>query len=152
MQHAIAAAEVILFRLRLPRFAALWHAWVDAERGRFVPWLAVAAMAGVGTYFALPEEPAGWVGAAAALASALACAAGWRNLVTRAAGLMILAAAAGILSAQMQTRRALPVQAIPSKAVILTGTVRAVDILPEGRRVTLFPGRLCTWQTQGLNA
>ncbi len=55
---------------------------------------------------------------------------------------MVLAAAAGFLSAQAQTRRALPIQAIPTKAAILTGTVRSVDILPEGRRVTLSAVRL----------
>ena len=60
----------------------------------------------------------------------------------RAAALVVLAATLGFLSAQMQARRALPTEIIPTKAVILSGTVRAVDILPEGRRVTLSAVRL----------
>jgi len=142
VQHAITAANAVLLQLRLPRLAAFWHAWVEAERGRFVPWLAVAAMAGVVCYFAQPVEPPAWAGAAAVGTSLLACAAGWRHPVSRAATLVALAATAGFLSAQMQSRRTLPIEAIPSKAVVLTGVVRAVDILPEGRRVTLSFARL----------
>jgi len=142
VQHAITAAELFLYQMRPLRVEALWHAWVEAERGRFVPWLAVAAMTGVGLYFAQPAEPAWWAGATGLAASLLACAAGWRHPVSRAAALVGVAATAGFLSAQMQTRRALPIEAIPAKAVILTGTVRAVDILPEGRRVTLSGARL----------
>ena len=144
MQHAITAAELLLFQLRPLRAVALWHAWVEAERGRFVPWLAVAAMAGVGFYFVQPAEPVWWAGAAGLSVSVLACAVGWRHPVSRAAALVAVAASAGFLSAQVQTRRALPIEAIPAKAVILTGTVRAVDILPEGRRVTLSDARLDT--------
>ena len=142
MQHAITAAELFLYQMRPLRVAALWHAWVEAERGRFVPWLAVAAMSGVALYFAQPAEPAWWVGAAGLAASLLACVAGWRHPVSRAAALIGVAATAGFLSAQVQTRRALPIEATPTKAVILTGTIRAVDILPEGRRVTLSGARL----------
>ncbi len=137
MQHAITAAGAVMLRFRLPRAAPLFHAWVDAERGRFVPWLAVAGMAGVAAYFALAMEPAAWVGAAALGGSLAACVLGWRHSVCRASGLMLMAASAGFLSAQMQARRALPTEAIPVKAAVLTGTVRAVDILPEGRRITL---------------
>ena len=142
MQHAITAANAALLQLRLPRLAALWHAWVEAERGRFIPWLAVAAMAGVACYFVQPAEPPAWAGVAAVGASLLACAAGCRHPVSRAAALVALAATAGFLSAQIQAGRALPIEAIPSKAVVLTGVVRTVDILPEGRRVTLSSARL----------
>ena len=142
MQHAITAANAALLQLRLPRLAPHWYFWIESERGRFVPWLAVAAMGGVVYYFAGSAEPPAWVGAAAAGTALLGCGVGWRHPVSRAAALVALAATLGFLSAQMQARRALPIEAIPTKAVILTGTVRAVDILPEGRRVTLSAARL----------
>jgi len=142
VQHAITAAGAALLQVRLPWPTVLWGAWVEAERGRFVPWLAVAAMAGVGLYFAQLAEPPVWAGVAAVLASLLACILGWRHQVSRAVALMALAAAAGFLSVQAQTRRSLPIEAIPTKAAILTGIVRSVDILPEGRRVTLSGTRL----------
>ena len=142
MQQAITAAGLFLDWVRLPRLLLAWHVWVEAERGRFVPWLAVSGMAGVSGYFALRAEPPGWVGLAAALVALLACVLAWQRPASRAVCLVGLAAAAGFLSAQMQTRRALPIEAIPSKAAVLTGMVRGVDILPEGRRVTLSGVRL----------
>lgn len=142
MQQAITAAGLFLDWVRLPRLRAAWHAWIEAERGRYVPWLAVSGMAGVAAYFAQRAEPPGWVGLMAALGALLACVLGWRHPVPRAVCLVALAAAAGFLSAQLQTRRALPIEAIPAKAAVLTGVVRGVDILPEGRRVTLSGVRL----------
>ena len=142
MQQAITAAGLFLDWVRLPRLRAAWHAWIEAERGRYVPWLAVSGMAGVAAYFAQRAEPPGWVGLMAALGALLACVLGWRRPVPRAVCLVALAAAAGFLSAQLQTRRALPIEAIPAKAAVLTGVVRGVDILPEGRRVTLSGVRL----------
>ena len=142
MQQAITAAGLFLDWVRLPRLLAAWHAWIEAERGRYIPWLAVSGMAGVAAYFAQRAEPPGWVGLAAVLGALLACVLAWRHPVPRAAGLVGLAAAAGFLSAQAQTRRALPIEAIPAKAAVLTGVVRGVDVLPDGRRVTLSGVRL----------
>ncbi len=142
MHQAITAAGLFLDWVCLPRLRAAWHAWIEAERGRYVPWLAMSGMAGVAAYFAQRAEPPGWAGLMAALGALLACVLGWRRPVPRAVCLVGLAAAAGFLSAQMQTRRALPIEAIPAKAAVLTGVVRGVDILPEGRRVTLSGVRL----------
>ena len=102
-----------------------------------MPWLAVAMIAGAASYFGLRAEPAAWTGGAAVLLAALCTAATWRFRVPRAVAMAALVGAAGFLSAQAQTRRALPIDALPVKAAILTGTVRAVDALPEGRRVLL---------------
>ena len=117
--------------------AERWHAWTEAERGRFMPWLAVFMGAGVCTYYALGVEPPLWAGAAAAALAIAVCLLGWRSASGRAMGLAGVAAAVGFLSAEGATRRAWPVEPLPSRAVVLTATVRGVDILPEGRRVLL---------------
>jgi len=119
------------------RLAAAFDAWIDAEHGRFMPWLAVAMIAGAASYFGLRAEPAAWTGGATVLLAALSTAAIWRFRVPRAVAMAALAGAIGFLSAQAQTRRALPIDTLPVKAALLTGTVRAVDALPEGRRVLL---------------
>jgi len=118
------------------------HAWADAEQGRFGPWLPVCMAAGVVGYFALLAEPAPWIGAAAAGLCLLLCALGWRHAGARPAALALLAAALGFLSAQTATWRAAPPIDLPRKAVILTASVRAVDILPDGRRLVLDDVRL----------
>ena len=138
MQQAIAAYGA----LRATWLLALWHGWVEAERGRFVPWLAVCMGAGVLAYFDQRTEPNAWVGTVAALTALLACIAAWRAPVRRAIALAGLAAALGFLSAQAATWHALPIEALPTRAVVLTGMVRAVELLPEGKRVTLAEVRL----------
>lgn len=138
MQQAIAT----LGALRATWLLTRWHAWIEAERGRFVPWLSVCMGMGVVAYFDLQAEPNAWVGAAAVLIALLACIVGWRAPVWRALALAGLAAAFGFLSAQTATWRALPIESLPMRAVILTGMVRGVDLLPEGRRVTLAEVRL----------
>jgi len=137
VQQAIGAAGTLQTRLHARWLLAAWHGWVEAERGRFVPWLAVFMGGGVVAYFNGRSEPNAWAGAAAVLIALLACTAAWRAPAGRAVALAALAAALGFLSSQAATRRALPIEPLPTRAVILTGVVRGVDLLPEGRRVTL---------------
>ena len=72
----------------------------------------------------------------------LLCIPAWRSFWPRLFALAGLAAAVGFTSAKVASWRALPIQALPSKAVVMTGTVRAVDILPDGRRLVLDQVRL----------
>ncbi len=128
-----------------PARAAGWPAaaaWAEGERGRFAPWLAVAMVAGAALYFALGAEPPAWSGLASVALGAAACAAGWRSAPMRGAALMALAAALGFAAGQAGTRRALPVEPLPSKAVVLSATVRGVDVLPDARRLVLEDVRL----------
>ncbi len=138
MQQAIAA----LGAFQATWLHVRWQSWVEAERGRFVPWLSVCMGGGVVAYFDLQAEPNAWAGAAAALSASLALVIGWRAPVGRAAALAGLFAALGFLSGQFATWRALPIEPLPTRAAILTGTVRGVDLLPDGRRVTLSDVRL----------
>ena len=125
----------------IPRaLAARVAAIGEAEQGRKVLWLPVLMAAGVLVYFTLRFEPAEWAGVALAGPGALAAwlARGW----ARAPLLPLVALAAGFASAQLATSRALPIEALPWHAVIVTGQVSGVEILPEGRRITIAAARL----------
>src|SRR4051794_23602969 len=98
--------------------------------------------AGVVLYFSLHAEPDRWTGPAAASLCLLLCIASWRSFPARAASIAALAAALGFLSAQMASWRALPIEALPSKAVVMSAAVRGVDVLPDGRRLVLENIRL----------
>ena len=97
---------------------------------------------GILCYFALRAEPPGWLGAAVAVPAVIAAML-LGSRPTLRAGMMALAAAAiGLASAQFATWRALPLETLPTHATILTGTVRGVEALPEGRRITLESAQL----------
>lgn len=97
----------------------------------------VAMGAGIVLYFALPAEPAAWIGATLTL-SALAAALLLRALPLPRLLLLLLAAAGfGFACAQARTASLPPLAEVPTRAVIVTATVEAVEVLPEGRRVRL---------------
>ncbi len=108
--------------------------WIAAERGRFTLWQPVLMAAGVAGYFSLTVEPPWWIGFAA-LAALLAV--GWLARFIRPAVWALAAVALGFASAQLATLRAPPLDTIPRRAAVVTGTVRAVEQLPQGPRVTL---------------
>lgn len=121
---------------------AVLAALAAAERPRLVLWLPVAMAAGVGGYFALHSEPPLWVGAAA-LACGVALAVALRRFAAaRAAAIGLAAAALGFAAAQVRTATLPPPLDPPRGAVTLEGTVAAVDLLPEGRRIRLTEVRL----------
>ncbi len=93
-------------------------------------------------YFALRAEPPFWLGIAIAIPAACAVILLRRHLVPRAAAMALAAAAIGFTSAQFATARALPQPSLPSHATILTGTVRSVEALAEGRRIAIDGARL----------
>jgi competence protein ComEC len=107
-----------------------------------MPWLAVAMAAGVALYFSLPTEPAWWTGPAAAGLFVALCAGVWRWSWPRMGAVAGLMAALGFLSVQAASWRAAPIASLPARAVVMTGTVRAVDVLPDGRRLVLEGVRL----------
>jgi competence protein ComEC len=124
-----------------------WHAlrlaaWLDdflsAERGRFSLWLPVFMGAGALAYLNARAEPPVWAGALVLACAALASWLARARLVARAVLLCVAAAAAGYASCQWASVRAPPPLVLPFKAVVLTGIVRGVDLLPaDGRRVVL---------------
>lgn len=129
--------------LRWPARPAAWlEALLAAEQSRFAPWLAVALSAGVLTYFALPAEPPL---AVAWLAPPLVLLAAWLGLRRPVVGWLLglfAAGSVGFAAATWHTARQPPALDLPRGAMTITGRVAAVDILPEGRRVTLEAPRI----------
>jgi competence protein ComEC len=124
-------------RLGVPaRLRAGARALVAAQHGRFAPWLAVALGGGVLAYFEPATEPGLW-----ALLLAAVLAAGRSPLTGWATGLAT-AAVLGFGIAAWHAARMPPALDLPRGAVQLTGTVVAVEQLPEGRRITLDGARL----------
>ncbi|HVY13766.1 MAG TPA: ComEC/Rec2 family competence protein [Rhodopila sp.] len=122
------------------RLVAGARAWLEAERDRLPLWLPVFVGAGVATYYALRFEPPFWTGAVACAGLVLPAA-----LVPPSRLLLVplAAMALGFAAGQVATARAPPIEtAIPSKAVIVSGVAGAVEMLPEGRRVTVTAASL----------
>ncbi|MCW3475696.1 DUF4131 domain-containing protein, partial [Limobrevibacterium gyesilva] len=136
MQQQIATAPAA-WQLRAQAATARVAAWAAAERGRFALWLPVLMAAGVAGYFTLTVEPPAWASAVAlVLCLGLGGLAGYRPWL-RAPCWAAAAVALGFGSAQLATARAPPLVEVPSRAAIVTGTVRMVEQLPQGRRVLL---------------
>lgn len=119
------------------RFARGWHAWLAAERGRFALWLPVCQAGGAVLYFSLRREPPWWSGGAVLLAALAGCWLLRARLLPRAVFAGAAALAFGLTLAQVATWRAPELLELPSRATIVTGSVAAVDVLAEGRRVML---------------
>ncbi len=115
----------------------MWAALEDAERPRVVLILPVLMAAGVIGYFALRTEPPLWPAAAGLAVACGVAAAVRRSVAGRALCLCCGFAAAGFLSAQWAARQAPDWDGLPRTATIAHGTVTQVEMLPEGRRVTL---------------
>lgn len=143
MPPPAAPATVLPSAARGPGPVVGWlHALAETERQRFAPWLAVALGIGVVLYFALSGEPpegAVWVAPPLVLLAALVGtrrpAVGW---MLGLAGAVALGFAAALWHAGRQP----PTLDLPRGAVVVSGRVVDVDILPEGRRVTLDRPRL----------
>jgi competence protein ComEC len=112
-------------------------AWVEAERGRFILLLPVAMAAAILVYFDLPSEPPFWLAAVLPAATALALAAGWRWPLARFAAALALAAALGFARAEWRTAAEPPLLTVPYGAVPVSGRITGIDLLPQGRRITL---------------
>ena len=114
--------------------ADVTRSWIAAERGRFALWLPLFMAGGVVGYFSLTFEPPWWIGVFLVAATLLL---GWLAGPLRVPCWIAVAAALGLASAQMATLRAPDLVETPRRATIVTGTVRAVEQLPQGPRVTL---------------
>ncbi|MEJ0046704.1 MAG: DUF4131 domain-containing protein [Rhodospirillales bacterium] len=119
------------------RVDVAFGAWMAAERGRFALFLPVFMAAGVVAYFARLTEPALWPAPAAAAVAIVGAVLG-RQRPLALAGLLCLGfAAAGFASAGLATWRAAPWGGCARGGVEVTGRVAQVEMLPEGRRVTI---------------
>jgi competence protein ComEC len=123
------------------------RAWMlqqlDAERGRWMLWLAVAMGLGIAIYFELPVEPALWVGPAVAAAGSVALALAPAGSKARAACIGLVAAAFGFGLATWRTADlAAPTIGRPLFNINVEGRIADIQRLPEGVRVVLEAVRL----------
>ena len=117
---------------------SVWlEAWIAAEHGRFALWLPVSIGSGVLCYFALRDEPPLWLGVAVALPAMLCALLARSWIVPRAVFLVVAAVALGFAATQLATAMAPQLDALPTHAAVLRGTVRGLEALPDGRRITL---------------
>jgi competence protein ComEC len=120
-----------------PAIASVIARWIEAEQGRFMPWLPVFMGAGNVLFFAQSAEPAAWIGPVflgLALPLLALC---WRGRLPRAMASCLLALTLGFAAASLRTHAMPPMPDLPRGAVILSGAVMAVEPLPQGRRVIL---------------
>ncbi len=109
---------------------------VEAERGRFAPFLAVAVACGAAHYYALAGEPDPRMGPSMITTGIVLAMLGRGRRPVLAIGLLAIAAGLGFAAAQWSTSRAPAQPLLPTRAAIITGTVASVEALPQGRRVT----------------
>ena len=150
MQLAATLREPVTLAPARAWLAAIdWRAALEAERAGLAPWLAVAMTIGAIGYFTLHAEPPWWTGpatAAVAFAATVLC---WRR-AARGLALAVLAVALGFASGQTATWRAKPPMDVPSRAVVATGRVVAVEPVGErGRRITIAAPSLASGTEAG---
>jgi len=93
--------------------------------------------AGIIFYFQRATEPSlAWTVAASGV-SILAIPCVWRWPILRAAGLGLAFGEAGFALACLATSRAPPWVVLPHHAILVAGEVAVLDVLPQGRRITL---------------
>ncbi|MBI0536594.1 ComEC family competence protein [Roseomonas sp. KE2513] len=116
--------------------------WAAAEWSRWPLWLPVAMGAGVLAYFGLRTEPAAAWMALPWPFLLLSLLSRGRHPLAGAALALAGVAALGFAAALFHARAAAPLVELPRTAAVVSGRVVAVDLLPEGRRVTLEAPRL----------
>ena len=107
------------------------------QTGRSILFLPVFLAAGSLAYFTLTFEPSLAWAALACLVSVALTALVWQRERARAAALCVAFTAAGFALACLAAHDAPAWIALPRHAVVVTGRVSVLDVLPEGRRVTL---------------
>ncbi len=112
-------------------------AWAELQAGRWGLWLPLCMTAGAVAELASDAEPPAWLGPVLLAATLVPAVLLRRRPWGRMPALAGVAAALGLLSAQCATWRAPPLLEVPRRAVFVTGTVRSVELLPRGARVTL---------------
>ncbi len=118
------------------RATALLSGWAEAETGRFLLFLPVFMAAGIVAYFDWPGEPPATP--ALAGAAALLGIAWWvRRRFWVVAMVWAGVACVGFAAARLEAAGAPPWDELPRRAAIVTGRVRALEMLPEGRRATI---------------
>lgn len=132
------------FAQTLERVAAC----IAAERDRWVLWLPVGLALGIGVYFAIPVEPPLWVGpvtvvAVLSLGAIVAVRVNQSRAYVIAVAMITGIVAVGFSVAQIRTAIvSAPTLAKKLGPVPIVGLVSGVDVLENGRRITLDHPRI----------
>jgi competence protein ComEC len=112
-------------------------ALLAAQHDRFVLFLPVFFGTGILLYFSRATEPSLAWALGAAIAAVLAAVGCWRWQVTRYAALCAVFCSAGFATACLAASLAPGWAPLPRHACLVTGRITSLDVLPDGRRVTL---------------
>jgi competence protein ComEC len=107
------------------------------ERGRLFLFLPVAMGAGVLIYFDLLREPPKALAYALPVAAALLLTGCWRWPPARGVALLAFAASLGFARAEQRSASFPPFAPVPYRAVIITGRIGGINLLPRGRRILI---------------
>ncbi len=109
-----------------------------AERDRWVLWLPVGVGVGIGVYFALPAEPAPWLGASCGVALLAALVAVWRRDNARPLACAGLALALGFAAAQARVASVdAPIAPMAEDPAVVIGRVVHAEPWHSGVRLVL---------------
>ncbi|WP_346344357.1 ComEC/Rec2 family competence protein [Gluconobacter wancherniae] len=133
---------------RVPPASQVRASWIDLifqEQGRrLICWLPVGFALGAVLFFSLRVELCAAWGAMVAASGVVLLWAGWYRGWCRLVGFGLLVLGLGFALAALQTRRQPLMPALPTRAIILTGRVLAIENLPPrqdddepARRLTL---------------
>jgi competence protein ComEC len=111
--------------------------WLEAERGRFILLLPIAMGSAILIYFSLNTEPPLWLSLVLPGLSLISLVIVWRLPPARFAAALLVAGSFGFARAEWRTASMPPLMNVPYGAIPLTGRVAGIDLLPEGRRITL---------------
>ncbi|MCH7931183.1 MAG: DUF4131 domain-containing protein, partial [Proteobacteria bacterium] len=119
-----------------------------AERERWPLWIPVCMGGGIALYFALPAEPAAWLGGFAVAAALAAVASFRRRPAWLVVSLALLAASSGFAAAQLRAHIvAAPVLTKKLRPAVVTGRVVANEVRVNDHRLVLDRVRI-----EGLDA
>jgi competence protein ComEC len=109
-----------------------------AERDRWPLWIPVAMAVGIASYFALPVEPAPWIGPLAAAAALVMAVKARRHQIWLIVANTALALGGGFAAAQLRTAWvAAPVLEKEIRPAYVSGRVVASEVRVSGRRLML---------------
>jgi competence protein ComEC len=118
-------------------FGALGSALAE-ERERWALWIPVGLGLGVGLYFALPAEPAGWLGGGATFVTLVAAIVLRARLIPLLAALAALTIALGFAATQLRTAMvAAPALQKRIGPATVSGRIVSIERLQTGRRLVL---------------
>lgn len=122
-----------------PLLRARIAAMADQERRRFFLWSPVALAIGIGSYFALPAEPAIWIAGLPLALALIVKALSARGSLAAALSSALLLAAVGfaVAKARVETVRAPVLEKNLSNAEIVGVVTRVEPRPPRGARLTL---------------